>query len=82
MPSCEGAETRPTPAMVHDPANPYGTYSRPGLPPGPIANPSEKSLAAVLSPVQTRYMFFVAKGNGRHTFSETFDEHNAAVHGH
>lgn len=77
--SCETAEGKTTPAMVHDPMNPYSTYAHPGLTPGPISNPSEKSLQAVLAPVQTHYFYFVAKGNGRHIFSETYDEHSAAV---
>lgn len=77
--SCESPDGKPTSAMVHDPLNLYSTYAHAGLTPGPIANPSEKSVQAVLAPAQTRYMFFVAKGGGRHTFSETFDEHNAAI---
>jgi UPF0755 protein len=81
LPSCESPDGKPTSAMVHDPLNPYGTYAHAGLTPGPIANPSEKSVQAVLAPAQTRYMFFVAKGGGRHTFSETLDEHNAAIRG-
>ena len=65
--------------MNRDPKNRYGTYTHPGLPPGPIANPGSKSLEAALAPAATRYLYFVATGGGRHTFSETFDAHNDAV---
>ncbi len=63
-----------------DEANAYSTYVHPDLPPGPIANPGAKSIEAVMSPALTHYFFFVAKGGGRHTFSETLGSHNAAVH--
>jgi UPF0755 protein len=58
---------------------PYNTYTRPGLPAGPIANPGAGSLDAVLSPAATPYLYFVAKGDGTHHFSATLIEHNAAV---
>jgi UPF0755 protein len=64
-----------------DPTNAYSTYTHEGLPPGPIANPGTKSLTAVLSPASTRYLYFVAKGGGRHAFSETYEAHHAAVKG-
>lgn len=79
--SCAGYVGRVTPAMLRDPDNAYNTYKHAGLPPGPIANPGASSLEAVLAPAQTEYLFFVASGNGRHTFSRTLDEHNRAVHG-
>jgi UPF0755 protein len=58
---------------------PYNTYTRRGLPAGPIANPGAGSLDAVLSPAATPYLYFVAKGDGTHHFSATLSEHNAAV---
>ena len=64
-----------------DADNPYSTYVHEGLPPGPIANPGARSIEAVMSPALTHYFYFVAKGGGRHTFSETLGAHNAAVHG-
>ncbi len=79
--SCAGFAGRVTPAMLRDASNPYNTYKHPGLPPGPIANPGAGSLEAVLAPAKTDFLFFVASGNGRHTFSRTLDEHNRAVHG-
>lgn len=77
--SCAGYSGRITPAMLRDPNNPYNTYRHPGLPPGPIANPGEQSIAAVIEPAHTDYLFFVANGGGGHTFSRTFGEHNAAI---
>lgn len=58
----------------------YNTYRWPGLPPGPIANPGEASLRAALDPAETRYLYFVARTDGRHHFSESLGEHNRAVH--
>jgi UPF0755 protein len=49
------------------------------LPPGPIANPGEKSIQAVLVPAESHYLYFVARGEGRHTFSETYAQHNDAI---
>lgn len=61
--------------------SPYNTYLNAGLPPGPIASPRLASIAAVLSPADHDYLYFVAEpGNtGRHVFSRTFEEHLQAV---
>jgi UPF0755 protein len=57
--------------------SPYNTYLYPGLPPGPIASPGRASLEATLYPDSVPFLFFFATGEGgRHTFSETFAEHN------
>jgi UPF0755 protein len=80
-PTCEGADKGVTGPMVRDPANPYSTYAHAGLPPGPICNPSERSLRAVLAPAKTNYLYFVAKGGGRHKFSESYDDHRDAIRG-
>lgn len=80
-PSCATFDGKVTGAQNRDPLNRYSTYTHEGLPPGPIANPGEASLKAVLAPAETRYFYFVAKGAGRHTFSETLDAHNRAVRG-
>ena len=58
---------------------PYNTYLINGLPPGPIANPGEASIRAVLEPADTDYLFFVSKNDGTHVFSRTLREHNRAV---
>jgi len=55
--------------------SPYNTYLHSGLPPGPICNPGRKSLEAALYPEETRYLYFVAKGDGSHYFSKTLSEH-------
>ncbi|MEZ4226261.1 MAG: endolytic transglycosylase MltG [Polyangiaceae bacterium] len=81
IPSCAGFGGKVTPAMLRDPTNAYNTYAHSGLPPGPIANPGEGSLAAVLAPEKSDYLFFVARGDGRHTFSRTLDEHRRATPG-
>jgi UPF0755 protein len=64
-----------------DSTHPYNTYRNPGLPPGPIANPGMESLKAALQPKDTKYLFFVAKGDGSgaHVFTESLAQHNTAV---
>ena len=59
--------------------SPYNTYRNPGLPPGPINNPGKASILAALNPKKHRYLFFVATGEGGHTFSATFAQHRLAV---
>jgi UPF0755 protein len=59
--------------------NGYNTYRRPGLPPGPIANPGRESIAAVLRPASTKAIYFVADGTGGHVFAETLQQHQANV---
>lgn len=58
---------------------PYNTYTRPGLPPTPIAMPGLASIQAVLHPARTEMLYFVARGDGSSQFSRTLDEHNRAV---
>jgi UPF0755 protein len=54
---------------------PYNTYDNRGLPPGPICNPSLAAIQAAISPNDTQYLYFVAKGNtGRHAFAKTLEE--------
>lgn len=58
---------------------PYNTYTRSGLPPTPIANPGRGALEAAVDPAEGTTLFFVARGDGTHQFSTTYEEHNAAV---
>lgn len=58
---------------------PYNTYTRHGLPPTPIALPGLSSLQAAAHPADGDAMFFVANGQGGHTFSSTLEAHNKAV---
>jgi UPF0755 protein len=57
--------------------NPYNTYVRPGLPPGPISAPGRVALDAALHPVDSGYLYFrlVDAEAGRHYFSRTLDDH-------
>ncbi|MFV0296836.1 MAG: endolytic transglycosylase MltG [Hyphomicrobiaceae bacterium] len=62
-----------------DKKTPYNTYQIDGLPPGPICNPGRASIAAVLNPISTSELYFVADGTGGHTFTTNLKDHNAAV---
>ena len=53
----------------------YNTYLHQGLPPGPICNPGLAAIQAVLEPVESDYLYFLAKGDGSHAFARTFEEH-------
>lgn len=56
---------------------PYNTYTRQGLPVGPISNPGLNSISAALNPADTNYYFYALdESTGYHHFSETYDEHN------
>ena len=60
--------------------SPYNTYRYGGLPPGPIANPGGRSIAAAVSPADVKFLYFVAtRQDGAHHFSKTLKEHNRAV---
>lgn len=78
-PSCFAYFGRITPEMLRDVANPYNTYRHAGLPPGPICNPGERALSAVLHPTEGEELYFVADGGGGHTFSLTYEEHQQRV---
>ena len=58
---------------------PYNTYTRPGLPPTPIALPGKPALLAALHPAPGSELYFVARGDGGHVFASTLEEHNRNV---
>jgi len=58
---------------------PYNTYTRAGLPPTPIAMPSEAAIRAALNPAKTDALYFVARGDGTHVFTNNLVAHNRAV---
>lgn len=55
--------------------SPYNTYRNAGLPPAPIANPGLDSILAALYPAEVGYLYFVAKSDGSHVFSKTYNDH-------
>ena len=61
-------------------ATPYNTYTINRLPPTPIALPSADAIEATLNPEKTKFLYFVAKGEGKHHFSRNLKEHNRAVY--
>jgi UPF0755 protein len=60
-------------------SNSYNTYRHPGLPPTPIALPGRAAIHAAMHPDIGNSLYFVARGDGGHVFSETLSEHNNAV---
>lgn len=80
-PTIKYALERPTKRVSTDQlaiASPYNTYKRKGLPPGPICNPGIDSIKAAIHPAKTNYYFFVARKDGSHIFTRTWEEHQKA----
>ena len=73
-----GESTRLTKDDLNRPS-PYNTYLNKGLPPGPIASPTEEAIDAALNPSNTNYLYFFSRGNGTFQFSETLKDHKAAA---
>lgn len=59
--------------------SPYNTYRYRGLPPGPICSPGAAALRAAAHPLPSDYLFFVARPDGSHQFSRTYQEHLRAI---
>lgn len=59
--------------------HPHNTYTSYGIPPSPIVNPGRDAILAVLRPMQTEEIYFVADGTGGHAFSKTFDQHKKNI---
>lgn len=59
--------------------SPYNTYRYRGLPPTPISMVGKEALDAAAHPQRSNYLYFVAKGDGRHQFSETYEEQRRAI---
>jgi UPF0755 protein len=75
--SFEG-ENQSAAAAVRVPST-FNTYSFAGLPPGPIANPGQRSIEAALYPAKSDYLYFVARDDGTHVFSKSYQEHQKAI---
>ena len=58
---------------------PYNTYRIKGLPPTPIAMPSAAAINAALHPLDGSSLYFVARGDGGHYFSDSLEQHHRAV---
>ena len=67
-----------TRAHLREPT-PYNTYTIPGMPPTPIAMVGREAIHAALNPVGGTSLYFVARGDGSHVFSDDLDAHNNAV---
>jgi UPF0755 protein len=80
-PTIKYALERPSKIVYYDQLSvrsPYNTYKRKGLPPGPICNPGIESIKAAVFPAKTNYLFFVARKDGAHVFSKSWEEHQMA----
>jgi UPF0755 protein len=64
---------------LDDPGNVFNTYRHHGLPPTPIALPGKAAIDASVHPDPGNALYFVARGDGSHAFSETLEQHTAAV---
>jgi len=59
--------------------SPFNTYEIAGLPPGPIASPGLRSIEAALYPAPSNFLYFVARDDGTHVFSKSFNDHKRAI---
>ena len=70
----KGGRARPTYTDL-EADSPYNTYRNKGIPPGPISNPGDASIDAVLHPDDQGYRFFLTDDNGKAYYGKNFDEH-------
>ncbi len=77
--ACQKFDGRIRRIQLNDAENPYNTYQREGLPPGPIGNPGRAALEAVFAPETSAYLYFVSRNDGSHAFARNEVEHNANV---
>lgn len=59
--------------------HPYNTYQKPGLPPGPICNPSYNAILAALNPTDSDFIYYITGTDGQMYYAETLDEHNQNI---
>ncbi len=59
--------------------SPYNTYTNPGLPPAPIANPGLEAIKAAIYPAKTGYLYYISDKDGRNHYATTLEEHNRNV---
>jgi len=64
---------------LQDESNLYNSYRHHGLPPSPISLPGRAAINAALNPDKSKALYFVARGDGSHVFSDTLQEHQSAV---
>lgn len=64
---------------LEDATNAFNTYRHSGLPPTPIALPGAAAIQAAVHPAEGSALYFVARGDGSHVFSDTLEQHTAAV---
>jgi UPF0755 protein len=64
---------------LEDRSNAFNTYQQRGLPPTPIALPGREAIEAALHPLPGAELYFVARGDGSHQFSDTLEQHQRAV---
>lgn len=77
-----GLGTAYTGKLSHDDLlidSPYNSYHNRGLPPTPIAMVGKEALDAAAHPQLSNYLYFVAKGDGTHQFSETYEQQKQAI---
>ncbi len=60
--------------------SPYNTYKYPGLPAGPICNPSLSAIDAALHPAKTKYLYYLTGRDGQMRYATTYEGHRSNLH--